>query len=193
MTPSGGNVTRSRRWFLVHTIGAPVMAMVAEACARLAPTPERVIAGPSAGLSTEERSALRLVVDEIVPAADGMPAASEVGSLEYLEQLVRDYSEIRGELETGLSRLAQLSVDSLAAPFTDLSAPQRVQALSEMEKRARREFAILRDYTYEAYYTRPQVWRLIGYDGQPARDERGDHDELLAPVRVMPRLYRLVI
>jgi hypothetical protein len=167
--------------------------MVAEACARLAPKPEQVNPEPTPGLSAEERSVLRSVIDEIIPASDGMPAASDVGSLEYLEQLVRHHSEVRGELETGLSRLTRLSVDAAAAPFTSLSSLQRVQTLSELEKRAPREFAILRDYTYEAYYTRPQVWRLTGYDGPSTRGERGDLDALLAPVRAMPRLYRSVI
>jgi hypothetical protein len=193
MTPFGRNLGRSRRWFLVHAIGAPVMATVAEACSRLAPRPEPVESEPSAGLRAEDRSMLRFVVDEIIPGADEMPAASEVGSLEYLEQLARDHSEIRGELETGLSGLARLSIDAVAVPFTSLSHPRRVHALSELEKRAPRQFAILRDYTYEAYYTRPQVWRLIGYDGHLAPDERWNDDALLAPVRAMPRLYRPVI
>jgi hypothetical protein len=177
----------------VHAIGAPVMATVAEACARFARSSEQVYPEPSFGLSAEERSVLRSVIDEIIPAGDGMLAASEVGALQYLEQLVRDHSEVRGELETGLSRLGRLSVDAVGVPFTRLSPTQRVQALSEMEERAPREFAILRDYTYEAYYTRPQVWRLIGYDAHSTGDEREDPDALLAPVRAMPRLYRLVI
>jgi len=192
MSPSGWNVGRSRRWFLVHAIGAPVIAMLTEACARLAPPPEQVILEPSAGLRAEERSVLRSAIDLIIPASDGMPAASEVGSLEYLEQLARDHSEVRGELETGVSSLTRLSVASLGDPFTGLSPHERVRALSEMEKRTPREFAILRDYTYEAYYTRPQVWRLIRDDDRSTRDERGDDDLLLAPVRAMPRLYRLV-
>src|SRR5215813_5691209 len=189
MSPPGWNVGRSRRWFLVHAIGAPVMAIVAEACARLAPTPEQVIPEPSAGLRAEDRSVLRSAIDLIIPASDGMPAASEVGSLEYLEQLARDHSEVRGELETGLSSLTRLSVASLGDPFTGLSPHERVRALSEMEKRTPREFAILWDYTYEAYYTRPRVWRLIGYDGNSAKDQRGDFDALLAPVRAMHGLY----
>ena len=167
--------------------------MVAQACARLAPAPRPVIPERSAGLSSEARSALRLVIDEMIPGADGMPAASEVGSLEYLEQLARDHPEVRDELETGLSRLRLLSIDDVAAPFTNLSPPQRLQALLEMEKRAPREFGLLRDYTYEAYYTRPRVWRLIGYDGPSVPDEHEDRDELLAPVRMLPRLYRLVL
>jgi hypothetical protein len=111
-----------------------------------------------------------------------MPAASEVGSLEYLAQLARDHSEVWGELGMALARLASLSND---ASFTGMSHPQRVRVLTEMEKRAPREFAVLRDYTYEAYYTRPKVWLLIGYDGNSTREERWNDDALLAPVRAI--------
>ncbi len=193
MSPIPPNPGRSRRWFLVNAIGAPAMVMAAEACARRVQRSERVGSAPSPLLSAEERSVLRLVIDELIPTADGMPAAGEVGSLEYLEQLARDHSEVQGELETALASLAKLSSDVFAAPFTSLSRPERVQALSTMEKRAPREFASLRDYTYEAYYTRPQVWRLIGYGGNSTPGEHWNDDALLAPVRAMPRLYRLVM
>ncbi len=191
MSPIPPNQGRSRRWFLVRAISVPVMA--AAACARLVRRSEAVAPVPSTGLSDEERSVLRLAIDQLIPATDGMPAASDVGSIEYLEQLARNHSEVQTELETGIAGLTAVSSDVFAAPFTGLSHPHQVQALAEMEKRAPREFAILTDYTYEAYYTRPQVWRLIGYDGNSASDERWNDDALLAPVRAMPKLYRQVI
>jgi hypothetical protein len=116
-----------------------------------------------------------------------MPAATEVGSVEYLFQLARDHTEVRGELEAALARLA-----ALTPSFTDLSQVQRVKALTQIEKLAPREFAILTDYAYEAYYTRPQVWQLIGYDGPSTLEKRWNDDALLAPVRAMPRLFRPV-
>jgi len=115
-----------------------------------------------------------------------MPAASEVGSVEYLVQLARDHPEVQAELEMALGRLATLSRD---ASFTHLEG---VQALNEMATRAPREFAILRDYAYEAYYTRPRVWQLIGYEGPSTLEKLWNDDALLVPVRAMPRLYRPV-
>lgn len=185
-------MSRTRRWFLLRGIGVPVMAIAVEACMRVVRRSE-ALSPPALGLSDEERSVLRSAVDEFIPAGEGMPSASEVGSLEYMEQLAGDDSDVRRELETALAYLATLSRDTLASPFMGLSHPQRVRALSEMEKRSPRQFAILRDYTYEAYYTRPQVWRLIGYDRNLSRVERWSDDALLAPVRAMPRLYRPVI
>jgi len=185
----GGMVNRTRRWFLLGAVAAPAVAMALEACARLARTSNVNSASPC-GLGDPECSLLRSVIDELIPAGEGMPAASEVGSLEYLAQLARDHSEVQGELEMALARLRMLS---RGTSFTGLSHPERVQALSELEKSARREFSILRDYTYEAYYTRSQVWLLIGYDGHSTPEEHWNDDLLLAPVRAMPRLYRPVM
>lgn len=183
------NANRTRRWFLLRAIGASALAMAANACAR-ALQGSRAPLAPSPSLGGQESSLLRSVVDELVPAADGMPAASDVGSLAYLMQLASEHAEVRAELEGALAHLATLSRDGWATPFTSLSHPHRLRVLTEMENRAPREFAILRDYTYEAYYTRPQVWQLIDYDGSSNREERWTDDGLLAPVRAMPRLYR---
>src|SRR5215472_8172164 len=113
MTPVGWNVSGTRRWFLLRGIGVPVMAFAVEACARISQRPKAQSA-PLCGLGDEERLVLRSAVDELIPAGEGMPAASEVGSLEYLEQLIRDHSEVRGEFETALTRLATVSRDGLA-------------------------------------------------------------------------------
>lgn len=148
------NANRTRRWFLLRAIGASALAMAANACAR-ALQGSRAPLAPSPSLGGQESSLLRSVVDELVPAADGMPAASDVGSLAYLMQLASEHAEVRAELEGALAHLATLSRDGWATPFTSLSHPHRLRVLTEMENRAPREFAILRDYTYEAYYTRP--------------------------------------
>jgi hypothetical protein len=70
-----------------------------------------------------------------------------------------------------------------------------VDALKRLERRPPAElFATLRDFTYEAYYTRPKVWKLIGYEFYPT-NQSGPRMEpfdeaVLAQVRKMPRLYR---
>ena len=54
----------------------------------------------------------------------------------------------------------------------------------------------LRDLVYEAYYTQPRVWKLIGYEFNPT-NEAGPHlkpfdESVLAQVKKMPRRYREV-
>jgi hypothetical protein len=167
------------------------MAMALHGCTFLVRRSD-VRSRPAADLNEDEQALLRILVDELIPAADGMPAAGAVGALDYLQQLARSDVEVRSALESALARLETLSRDTLASPFALLSPPQRLSVLSQMEQRDSHEFAILRDFTYEAYYTRPQVWQLIGYDGNSMRDERWNDDALLGPVRAMPRLDRAV-
>ena len=55
-------------------------------------------------------------------------------------------------------------------------------------------FGALRDVVYEAYYTHPRVWALIGYDFRTGPKKTASLDDfdpaLLARVRQLPRLYR---
>jgi len=136
---------------------------------------------------------LRLALDELIPAGDGMPAASEVGCPAYLERLARDEREVRVELESALAALERVARPRFGVRFRDLDHRQRVEALTEMEKRAApEEFERLKGYAVEAYYTRPRVWTLLGYD-ERARSSSGVWGDpaLLAPVQRMPRLYRI--
>jgi hypothetical protein len=57
-------------------------------------------------------------------------------------------------------------------------------------------FKVLRDFTYEAYYLQPKVWKLIGYEFHPT-NERGPSmkpfdESALGEVRKRPRYYREV-
>lgn len=108
---------------------------------------------PSAeGISTEHRARLRELADALIPAADGMPAASEVG-------------------------VADGQLDRVLAARPDLSAPLR-DALARAEGQLGAEWlARLADEdapAYEAlllavvggYYTDRDVRRRLGYQGQ---------------------------
>ena len=80
--------------------------------------------------------------------------------------------------------------------FASLASEQRVEILRAYERQSPEEFAALRDLVYEAYYTQPRVWRLIGYELHPT-NESGPHvkpfdEAVLAQVKKMPRRYREV-
>lgn len=159
-------------------------------------TPQREKPTPS-GLSPHARDVVRAAMDEIIPSGDGMPAASEVGCLEYLDRLARKESTIAKELEKSLSALEEVSRDRFKNSFLTLSRPQRVEALKGLEKQKPATlFANLRDYVYEAYYIQPRVWKLIGYEFYPT-DQAGPRmkpfdESVLARVRKMPKFYREV-
>jgi DNA-binding transcriptional ArsR family regulator len=150
----------------------------------------------SAALDIDQRASLRAAMDEIIPANEGMPAASEVGGIEYLDRVRREEPQIAADLKQALDALERLSQSRFRAPFAKLSSPKRVEVLSALEAGSPEVFGKLRDHIYESYYTQPKVWKLIGYEFYPT-NESGPHmkpfdESVLAKVRQMPKLYRQV-
>lgn len=137
-----------------------------------------------------ERLDLEAAMDEIIPAGDGMPAASEIGGVEYLERVAETDAKVTGEIKAALAALGRQS----ARPFHELDHEARVRALKKLEGQDPEQFGHLRDYVYESYYTQPRVWKLIGYEFYPT-DHAGPRMEpfdesILEDVRKMPKLYR---
>ncbi len=151
----------------------------------------------ASGLSARQRNVLRAAADEIIPSADGMPAASEAGVMEYLDALVGSMPQLKGLLQKALDQLERISRRSFQKDFSSLERGQRVEALEELERRASPDlFATLRDYVYEGYYLRPKVWGLLGYQFYPTHGSgprmKPFDEGVLAQVRKMPKLYREV-
>jgi Gluconate 2-dehydrogenase subunit 3 len=166
----------SRRQFLAATAALPLIRIE--------------VHGAAPAFTHEERDTLRAAMDEIVPASDGMPAASEIGGVAYLERIAAGDADVAKELHEALRRLQGASEQ----PFDQLDQDARVATLQKWEARDAIQFAKLRDYVYESYYTQPQVWKLIGYEFYPT-DHEGPHMEpfdesILDGVRKMPKLYR---
>ncbi len=151
---------------------------------------------PESPLARGNRETLRAAMDEIVPASDGMAAASEVGGVEYLERVARETPGIRKNLVKILSALENLSRKHSGTAFASLPGEKRVEALKDFEVESLQDFATLRDLVYESYYTNPKIWKLIGYEFH-ATNQSGPRmkpfdDAVLANVRKMPKLYREV-
>jgi len=151
---------------------------------------------PVSGLGQAQRELLRAAMDQIIPAGDGMPAASAVGGVDYLDRLARQAPDIRADLERNLTALQQLCRQQVGKEFTAISQEDQLEVLKGLDKQQPDTFASLRDYVYESYYTQPQVWKLIGYEFYPtnaAGPKMKQFDEsVLARVKKMPRLYREV-
>jgi len=134
-------------------------------------------------------------MDEIIPGSDNMPAASQVGSVEYLDRLARQIPALKRELEEALGKLEEVSRQGFARSFPKLSHIERMQTLRALEAQAPpKSFSTLRNYVYEAYYTQPKVWRLIGYEFH-ATDQAGPQmkpfdEAMLVKARKKEKLYR---
>ena len=152
---------------------------------------------PTSALNAGERALLQNAMDEIIPAGDGMPAASEVGSMAYLDGLTVTYPRVANELHGSLSALDSLCRRSQHSSFSKLTHGKRVEVLTALEKQDPAAFRSLQQLVYEAYYTRPAVWKLIGYNFYPT-DAMGPpvkkvwNDAVLAKVRKKPKGYREV-
>ncbi|HEY3128390.1 MAG TPA: gluconate 2-dehydrogenase subunit 3 family protein [Acidobacteriota bacterium] len=178
---------------LTGSLAIRAVAATAISATGLSETQQR--ASPAATVRRHEDKLLQAITDEIIPAGDGMPAASEVGSVEYLEKLAQTLPDLKRALGEGLKTLQEVCRRSFSGDFLNLSKAKRVEALKEWEKKgAEGFFPTLRDYIYEAYYTQPQVWRLIGYDFYPAKGQRPAMKAFdaaaLKEVRKRPKFYR---
>jgi hypothetical protein len=166
----------TRRAFLAAGAAAPLIAIETRAA-----TPV---------FDERDRAILHAVMDEIIPAGDGMPAASEAGGVAYLERIAATDATVASDLRNALAALGKCCTEAL----NQLDHAGRVAALRKLEADDAVQFAHLRDYVYESYYTQPKVWKLIGYEFYPT-DHPGPHMEpfdesILREVRNMPKLYR---
>lgn len=169
----------------IRVFGAPLVQIQPQREKKAAPA-----------LAANLREVLRAAADEIIPAGDGVPAASEVGTLEYLDGILRQSLSLTREFRSGLPALETISRKRFKKGFPRLSRADRVKALSELEKAEPRFFATLRDFVYEGYYLQPQVWKLIGYEFYPSQKPvppmNPFGEAVLDKVRKRPKLYREV-
>jgi hypothetical protein len=124
-----------------------------------------------------DRETLAALADVIIPAADGMPSASEAGATgSLLDEVLR----VRGDLEEPLATLTAAAAGrDPAAEVTRLQAeePERFEALTT---------AIA-----GGYFMSEDVRERLGYPGQQALELENDHDPaLLAPVIERGTIYR---
>jgi hypothetical protein len=174
----------SRRRFFGSALGAPALAFVAA----------RPVADPGP-FPPGQRAVLVAAMDEIVPAGPGMPSASEAGCLDYLGgESVKD-AGLRAELSAGLQGAQAAASAAFGRDFERLEPAERVAVLRRFADADPVSFRALRDAVYEAYYTRPDVWRRLGYEFYgPERSgpvPAPFDASVLARVRTLPALYRV--
>ena len=119
-------------------------------------------------------------MDEIIPRQGNMPSASEAGGVAYFSALKQAEPAVAAGVMAALDKVGN-------------SAPS-VEALKQLEKENPAQFAVLRDFVYEAYYTQPQIWKLIDYQFH-ATDHQGPHmkpfdEAVIAKVRTKPPSFR---
>lgn len=134
----------------------------------------------AAALDSGTQDRLRTIMDEIIPRQGNMPSASEVGGVAYFSALKQAEPALAAQILAALDKVGN-------------SSPP-IAALKHLEGENPAQFAVLRDFVYEAYYTQPQIWALLGYQFY-ATDHAGPHmkpfdEAVIAKVRSKPKFHR---
>jgi hypothetical protein len=101
----------------------------------------------------------------LIPARGDRPSAGTAGAAEYIDATAFLAPSIRALLIEALDHLYRLSVESCGSSFVDLEADDRASTLRQFEETdSTGAFAMVRDLTYEAYYTDRRVLDALERD-----------------------------
>ena len=141
-----------------------------------------------------QRTLMRQVLNRIVPACDGFPAAGDLSVDGYVDSVVGRSTELKRLFAEGLAKIQIAGEAGTSTGFASLSDNQKDQVLRKIESDHPVFFAELVKQTYNGYYSNPKVMELLGpkvhlplplgYDVEP-----GNLD-LLENVKKRGRVYR---
>jgi len=149
---------------------------------------------PSAlGLGADATQTLIALVDEIIPPTDGMPAASQVGTLAYFELLATSETKLVSTVQTAIRTVDAISEQQSGRHFAQTPSSDRRAVVSALASADSALFLQLRNLVYEGYYLDPQVWERLAYEPYPTGSggpKMTSFDQaLLTRVRAMPKRY----
>ena len=149
-------------------------------------------------LDEDRARTLRGWVDVLIPARGQRPAAGEVGAAEYIDATAFHVPRMRAPLIGMLDAVEGLSRGRLGTGFVGADASEQTRLLQEFEESdGVGLFGVVRDLTYEAYYTHPDVLAVLEretgwrYETAFSGSEIEAFDEaLLARMRSTPARWR---
>ena len=144
-------------------------------------------------LSLGAQKILTKATDIVIPANEKMPSASQVGSLSYILKILQELPELTPLFVSLTDKIDLQSEKELRTNFTDLSYEQGYKVLTFIEETEPELFKVLKDFTYESYYTNIEVYELINYDPYPTGSSGPEMEpfdkNLLDRVRTTPPFY----
>jgi hypothetical protein len=149
-------------------------------------------------LDPDRGQTLRAWVSVLIPARGDRPDAGDIGAAEFIDATVFQAPPLRALLLDALGTINRSSVELHGAPFVDLEAATKAEVLRSFEETdGSGAFAMVRDLTYEAYYSDRRVlealeretgWR---YETTYSGSEMEPFDErLLARMLAAPPTWR---
>jgi hypothetical protein len=145
------------------------------------------------GTVAARRDLLTLVLDTLVPAGDGFPAAGAV-ALDHVLAMAAASPDLDRLLAEGLRAVETAGLAGGAAGFAGLGSDGREHVLRRVELSHAEFFEALVRQTYDGYYTHPTVLARLGLDPGPLhpRGHRVESVDLpdLARVTARVAIYR---
>ena len=133
-------------------------------------------------LSEIQYTLVTAVLDRLIPSQGDMPGAGEVGTADYLDEIVAGSTQLARLFTHGLQDI-EIAASRLGSDFGELSDAQQDETLTGAETDDPEFFDALIRHTYNGYYSNPRIVQLLGLDPRPPqprgnRVERGDLSSL---------------
>ena len=156
----------SRRRFSKAVISAQLLLASGVLTFPLACTTTKKDKSDSA-LDISQQEALKFAMDEIIPANKKMPSASDIGSVAYILNIIEELPDLSPLFQNLADKIEANSLQNSNASFSDLNKEERINILINFEQIEPELFKLLKDFTYESYYTSEKVYELIKYEPHP--------------------------
>jgi hypothetical protein len=118
-------------------------------------------------LDNSQKSTLKFAMDEIIPANDKMPSASEIGGVNYVLKILEELPDLSPLFISLTAKIEDQSLQLSGSAFSKLNSERRIAVLTTIEQTEPGLFKVLKDFTYESYYTNDSVHKLISYEPHP--------------------------
>lgn len=144
-------------------------------------------------LDNSQQETLKFAMDEIIPANEKMPSASDIGGVTYVLNILEKLPDLSPLFQSLTDKIEVYSLQNSNSVFSDLNKEKRINLLVNFEQTEPELFKVLKDFTYESYYTSEKVYELIKYEPHPTgtsgpKMEPFD-EKLLDRVKNLPPMY----
>lgn len=144
-------------------------------------------------LNSQRQEVIKSAMDVIIPSSDKMPSASQVGGLNYILNILNELPELEPLFVSISDKIESQSHQEFGSNFIKLDENKRFEVLTVIERSEPQLFKVIKDFTYESYYTNKEVYQLIEYNPYPTGSSGPDmkpfDPKLLDRVRTSPPFY----
>lgn len=141
---------------------------------KLVPLPKQ----PLQTLDEREYAIVHAIASRMIPSRQGAPTIDDLDVGLTVDRILgRTTDADRKDFKRLLGLFESAALNLRASPFTQLDALEQDAVLHAWQDSSvtlrRTGFTAIRTIVMASYYSRPETWKLVGYDGPPV----GFHDK----------------